>query len=82
MDFARSGFAQLLASSAGRLARIVAGLALIAWGYFAIASPLGVVLVAVGLIPLAAGVFDFCILSPALGGPFWGASIRSAVRQP
>jgi hypothetical protein len=30
----------------------------------------------IGLVPLAAGVFDFCLLGPLLSVGFWGRDIR------
>jgi hypothetical protein len=35
---------------------------------------------AVGLVPLAAGIFDFCVLAPLMGKPFWGREIRGDAR--
>jgi hypothetical protein len=78
MAFAESGFAQFIASGAGRALRVIAGLALIAWGYTMRDQTSGVVLMIVGLVPLAAGAFDLCLLSPLLGGPVQGAKIRAA----
>lgn len=78
MSFARSGFAQFIASAAGRLLRIVAGLGLIAWGYTMRDASGGVALMVVGLVPLLAGVFDLCLISPLLGGPLSGRRIRAS----
>ena len=76
MDLSRTGFGQFMASGIGRLARIIVGLALVAWGYMLLNSVAGIVLIIVGLVPLAAGIFDFCVVSALLGGPFWGVAIR------
>ena len=81
MSFASSSFAQFLAGRSGRLLRIAAGIALIAAGFVLRDSPAGIILMVVGVVPLAAGVFDFCILSPLFGGPFSGSRIR-ACRRP
>ena len=78
MDLSRTGFGQFMASGIGRLARIIVGLALVAWGYMLLNSVAGIVLIIVGLVPLAAGIFDFCVVSALLGGPFWGVAIRAA----
>lgn len=80
MSFARSGFAQFIASGPGRLVRIVAGLALMGVGYALQQSTAGIILMIVGLIPLIAGVFDLCLISPLLGGPLSGRRIRSSRR--
>jgi len=77
MSFASTGFAQFIAGRSGRLLRIVAGIALIAGGIALRDSTAGTILMVVGVVPLAAGLFDFCLLSPLLGGPFSGARIRA-----
>lgn len=69
-------FSQFMANTAGRILRIVAGVALIVAG-LVLQSTIGYVLVVVGLVPLAAGVFDFCVLAPLFGMPFTGKAIRS-----
>jgi hypothetical protein len=74
--FGRSGFARFVNSPAGRVARVVVGLALIGWGYTRRGGASGVVLMVAGLIPLAAGLFDWCLISALLGGPVSGARIR------
>jgi hypothetical protein len=71
---------EFLASSAGRIIRIVAGIAIILIGYFWIPAPWKYVFEAVGLVPLAAGIFDFCVLAPLMGKPFWGREIRGDAR--
>jgi len=78
MNIARSGFAQFMAAPAGRLVRIIAGLALIAWGIWGLQATSRVVVILIGLVPLLAGLFDFCVISALLGGPFWGKAIRAA----
>ncbi len=71
-------FISWMASSAGRLTRIVAGLALILVGLFAVHSTAGtVILIVVGLVPLLAGLFDFCVFAPLFGNPFSGSKIRA-----
>jgi hypothetical protein len=65
---------RFIASQPGRVIRAVIGLALIATG-----AALGGwwwLLAVVGLLPLAAGVFDFCTLAPLLGLPLSGRRIR------
>ncbi|HCV42756.1 MAG TPA: DUF2892 domain-containing protein [Bacteroidetes bacterium] len=76
-SFAQSGFAQFVNSPTGRVARIVVGLGLIGWGC---AQPTGsgVVLIVLGLVPLAAGVFNLCLISALLGGPISGARIAKS----
>jgi hypothetical protein len=74
------GFVSFMASGAGRLLRAIAGLALIAGGVaLVMAQSLvgGVVLIVVGLLPLAAGAFDFCVFAPLFGAPLSGVRIRA-----
>lgn len=75
--FASTGFAQFMSSSAGRIARVIAGAGMIAGG-IAMDSDGGTALAIAGGVPLFAGTFDFCVLSPLFGGPFWGKDIRAA----
>jgi Protein of unknown function (DUF2892) len=70
-------FIKFMASTSGRIVRIVAGLALIAWGLAGIHGMGGIILAVVGLVPLAAGVFDFCVFAPLFGAPMSGPKIRS-----
>ncbi len=67
-----------LASPAGRLVRIVAGIALVAWGLFGIGSTTGLIVAIVGLVPLVAGLLDFCVFAPLFGAPLSGPKIRAA----
>lgn len=69
---------QFLASTPGRVARAVAGVALIAVGLAGIGGGAGMAVAAVGVVPVAAGVFDFCLLAPLFGHPFSGGRIRGA----
>jgi len=66
-----------LGSQPGRIVRIAAGLALIAAGV--VAGGWWLALAAVGLLPLAAGVFDFCVLGPLFRLPFFGPRFRQAM---
>jgi len=74
-SFGRSGFARFINSPAGRILRMVAGVALIGWGYTQRGTTTGIVLMVVGLAPLAAGAFDLCYISALLGGPISGARV-------
>jgi hypothetical protein len=75
--FAASGFAQFMASPAGRIVRVIAGAGMIAGGINADGNG-GTAVAIVGAVPLLAGAFDFCVISPLFGGPFWGKDIRAA----
>jgi len=71
-----SGFFQFMASMNGRIVRAVAGLVLVYLGLASVQGTGGYILAVVGLVPLAAGVFDFCVFSALFGGKFWGKDIR------
>jgi hypothetical protein len=74
-SFGRSGIARFINSPAGRIARLGAGIGLIAWGYTQRGSGMGIVLMIVGLVPLVAGAFNLCLISALLGGPIRGAEV-------
>jgi hypothetical protein len=69
-------FFGFMASTAGRVARIVAGIALLLVGLLAVGGAWGIVLAVVALVPLLAGIFDVCVFSALFGGPLKGADIR------
>lgn len=66
-----------LGSQPGRVVRVVAGVALIIAGV--LLGGWWLALAAVGLLPLAAGVFDFCVLGPLFHLPFVGPRFRQAM---
>ena len=70
------GFARFMSSLAGRLLRIVAGIALIIVGLAVVHGTGGIILAIVGLVVLAAGTFNFCIFAPLFGGPFLPKDIK------
>lgn len=70
------GFAKFMASTAGRLLRILAGAVLVYISYFGIKGVKGDILAIVGLVPLLAGIFDVCLLAPLFGAPISGKAVR------
>lgn len=70
-------FVKFMASPAGRIVRIVAGAALIAWGLAGLGGTTGAIVAVVGLVPLLAGLFDFCIFAPLFKNPMRGKQIRT-----
>ena len=70
-------FVKFMASTTGRIVRIVAGLALIGWGLLGLGGTTGLIMAIVGLVPLAAGLFDFCVFAPLFGNPLSGRKIRA-----
>lgn len=65
-----------MASSAGRAARVIAGIALLALAYFSLQGAVQIIVAVVALVPLLAGIFDFCVFAPLFGNPFMGKDIR------
>jgi len=69
------GFSKFMASTAGRTARVVAGVALIVvggllgGGWWALA--------AVGLVPLTTGALDICLVNVLVGQPLSGRAVRA-----
>jgi hypothetical protein len=76
-----NAFFGFMASTAGRLTRIIAGLALILIGLLAIGGIWGWILAIVGLVPLLAGLFDRCVFAPLFGLPFVGPRLRQALES-
>ena len=68
-SFAKTGFAKFINTTAGRLVRIIAGLALIILGILEGLNTGGIILILLGLVPLTAGTLNLCIISGLLGGP-------------
>ncbi|MGE0570473.1 MAG: YgaP-like transmembrane domain [Dehalococcoidia bacterium] len=66
-------FAKFMASPVGRIARIVIGLALIIVGILA-GGPM-LALVAVGLVFVAVGVANVCLIGPIIRAPFKGSDV-------
>ncbi len=68
---------RFLASRNGRAVRVVAGLILIAWGLFGLQGLGGTIVAVIGVVPFAAGLFDFCVFAPLFGQPLSGPKIRA-----
>ena len=66
-----------LASGTGRIVRVVAGIILVAWGWYGLAGVTGIIVAIIGLVPLVAGIFDFCVFAPLFGAPLSGPKIRA-----
>ena len=65
-------FVRFMQSWAGRLLRIAAGAAMMWYGLTQMAGTAGFALAGVGLVPIAAGVFNFCLLGPLFGVTLMG----------
>jgi len=70
-------FCTFMASTAGRITRIVAGIALIAWAFIGLTGATSIIVGLVGAVPLVAGLFDFCVFAPLFGCPLSGPKIRA-----
>ena len=70
-------FISFLASTSGRIIRVVAGIALMAWGLWGLGGTAGIIIALVGAIPFLAGLFDFCVFAPLFGNPLSGKKIRA-----
>jgi Inner membrane protein YgaP-like, transmembrane domain len=75
------GLFRFLASSAGRATRVIAGAALILIGLLWVNGVVGWILAIVGLVPLGAGLFDFCVFAPLVGLPFLGPQLRQKLEK-
>ena len=70
-------FVSFMASTAGRITRVVAGIVLMAWGLMGVTGATGIIVAIVGAVPLLAGLFDFCVFAPLFGAPLSGPKIRA-----
>lgn len=69
-------FAKFMAGALGRGVRIIAGLVLIAVGLLVVQDTGGIVLAVIGVLPILAGVFNFCLIAPVIGAPFSGKTAQ------
>jgi Zn-dependent protease len=74
-------FTRFMASGYGRLARLALGIALMAIGLTVVPRPAAFVIAALGVVPIAAGVFNLCPVAPLCGGHFLG-SRYCAMKKP
>jgi hypothetical protein len=70
-------FVKFMSSTGGRITRIIAGLLLIVLGLSVVHGVGGTILAIIGLVPLVAGLFDFCVFAPLFGAPASGKKIRA-----
>jgi len=50
---------------------------MIDWGLFGLSGTTGYVVAIIGVVPLVAGLFDFCLFAPLFGAPLSGLKIRA-----
>lgn len=59
-----SAFINFMRSFPGRALRVAAGLILVYLGFFVIQGVAGAIVGLIGLVPIAAGLFNFCLAGP------------------
>ncbi len=72
------GFVKFMSSTSGRSLRGIVGLTLFVIGI--VAGGAWLILSAVGLVFIAVGVFDVCLLAPLLKQPMSGKKVRAGLR--
>lgn len=72
------GFVAFMSSMAGRITRAVAGVALVVVG--AVLGGGWLVLAVAGLVFIAVGVFDVCLLAPLFKQPLSGKAVRAKLK--
>ncbi len=70
-------FIKFMTSGTGRLARVVLGAIIVALGLLVVQGTLGTIMSIVGLVPIAGGLFDFCLAGAVLGYPLKGSAARA-----
>ncbi len=66
------GFVNFMRSWAGRLLRITLGAVIVWFGLTRVGETAGTILALIGLVPIAAGVFNVCLLGPLFGVTLMG----------
>ena len=75
-------FFTFMASETGRAVRVVAGVAIIVFALLGVSDMQIMMLVIVlGLVPLLAGLFDWCFFAPFWGKPFLGDDLRKDLKK-
>lgn len=69
-------FVKFMTSGMGRAARVLLGIVIMFIGLFVVQGTIGTIMTLVGLIPIAGGLFDFCLIGFALGYPLKGHEAR------
>ncbi|HVP59972.1 MAG TPA: DUF2892 domain-containing protein [Myxococcaceae bacterium] len=71
-------FAEWMATPLGRGLRVLVGALLIYIGLAVVRGVGGTVLAAFGVIPIATGLLNVCVIGPLLGAPMKGGTPRAA----
>ncbi|NDJ86429.1 MAG: DUF2892 domain-containing protein [Chloroflexi bacterium] len=67
---------EFIISPTGRITQIVAGMLIVAVGLISFGTFWGVILAGIGLVPIFAASYDFCLLGPLFGLPISAKAIR------
>jgi hypothetical protein len=67
---------RFMTSVQGRLGRILMGIAILTLGMFVVQGTPGKIMSVVAFIPIAGGLFDFCLVAAAMGYPLSGSRVR------
>lgn len=73
-------FVHFMRSIAGRLLRVVAGAIMMYLGLTRIEAPWSYVVAMVGVVPILAGLLNFCLLGPLFRVDLWGRPKNAPVR--
>ena len=69
---------RFMASAAGRILRVVAGGALIAYGLLAVGGSNGNLIAVIGVLPILTGALNICVIAPLFGKPLSGSKVLAA----
>jgi Protein of unknown function (DUF2892) len=72
-------FAHFMAQPVGRAVRIIAGLVIVGLGIAVVGGPLGWLVGIIGLVPLAAGSGNVCLIAPLVHAPLRGQDAVASV---
>jgi len=73
-------FVKFMLSYAGRALRVVAGAVIIWLAMTRLETPWSWVVAAVGVVPILAGLLNFCLLGPFFGVDLWGRPKGASTR--
>jgi hypothetical protein len=76
-----SAFSRFMASGRGRVGRAAFGAAIAGTGLVAVGGNAGLLVATVGLVPIAAGVFNLCLIAPIWGGHFFGSNYCAPTKR-
>jgi hypothetical protein len=72
-------FARFMAQPIGRAVQIIAGLVIVGLGIAIVGGPLGWLVGIIGLVPLAAGSANACLIAPLVHAPVRGQDAAASV---